>query len=312
MKKISINDLYEIKESLALKGYTLKENTNGKLVFFNNENKIEYILEDYTNTIHKLIMPNYNNSILNVVSSIEKYYGFEPKYNTNKEVDKVLESKKYKHIAIMLLDGMGSYILRKNLDDESFLSNHKICDMSAVFPPTTACAIPALCSGLEPLKTGWVGWQNYFKEINEYVVMFRNVEYFTGKPLDINIEKDVLPYEKFYSKFPTNIFELGPYFTPSNCRTIEEVCEKFIAKTHELEHSFSYIYWDDPDMTMHEFGSYSKEAKDVCSNINKALSDMYSKLNDDTLIIVTADHGHIDCNPIYLYKYKDIMKTLKI
>lgn len=310
METISINDLYNLKESLGKKGYTFKENTNGKLVFFNNENTLEFLLNDYIDIQHKLLMPNYENCILNVVASVEKHYGFTPKYKTNSKIDEILNSKKYKHIAIMILDGMGSYIMRKNLSDESFLQTNKICDIRAVFPSTTACAIPATCSGLEPLKTGWVGWENYFKEIKEYVVMFRNIEYFSSKPLNINIERDILPYKKFYEKFNTNTFDLGPSFTPSNCKTIEELCNKYIQKTNELDSSFAYLYWDNPDMAMHEFGSYSQEAKNVLNNIDKALKDMSEKLSDDTLIIATADHGHIDCNPIYISKFKDIMSTL--
>ena len=207
MKQISINDLPRLRKKLN--EYKLTYNQNGIVKFIKDDDELIFKLNDYISKSYDLFMPNYDNCILNIDASISSNFGVKSKYKSSEVLDKILQDGKYKHIALMLLDGMGSYILRKNLDDESFLSNHKICDMSAVFPPTTACAIPALCSGLEPLKTGWVGWQNYFKEINEYVVMFRNVEYFTGKPLDINIEKDVLPYEKFYSKFPTYIFELG-------------------------------------------------------------------------------------------------------
>ena len=76
-----------------------------------------------------------------------------------------------------------------------------MCDINAVYPPTTACAVPALCSGLEPIKTGWVGWSNYFSEVNKFVVMFRNLDYFSDEPVGIDIANDILPYKKFYQDF---------------------------------------------------------------------------------------------------------------
>ena len=174
MEKISINDLPKIKNEL--KGYRLTYNQEGIVKFISSNDIKEYELNDYITINEKLYMPNYDNCILNVDASLCKYYGIETKYKTFSELDSVLESKKYKHIAIMLLDGLGSYILRNNLLDNSFLKNHKVCDFNALFPPTTACCVPGLCSGIEPVETGWVGWSNYFSEVGKYVVMFRNEE----------------------------------------------------------------------------------------------------------------------------------------
>ena len=210
----------------------------------------------------------------------------------------------------MLLDGMGSYIIKNNLGEESFLRTHKVCDINAVYPPTTACAIPALCSGIEPLKTGWVGWSNYFSEVNKFVVMFRNLDYFSNEPVMIDIEKNILPYKKFYQDFNTAVFELGPSFTPSNCQTFEEMCERYVDETKKRESSFCYMYWSEPDTTLHINGAYSKEAKEEIKKMDDILRKMEAKLPEDTLVIITADHGHIDVNPIYLANFKDILSLL--
>ena len=118
MEKISINDLPKIKNEL--KGYRLTYNQEGIVKFVSSNDIKEYELEDYITINEKLYMPNYDNCILNIDASLCKYYGIEPKYKTFTELDSVLEGKKYKHIAIMLLDGLGSYILRNNLLDNSF------------------------------------------------------------------------------------------------------------------------------------------------------------------------------------------------
>ena len=308
MDKISINDLPRIKKELV--GYKLTFNSNGTVKFRKNDSEIVYELKDYINVSNKLYMPNYNNCILNVDASISKYYGVNPKYDTFSALDNILASNKYKHIAIMLLDGMGSYIIKNNLDEDSFLRTHKICDINAVFPPTTACAVPALCSGIEPLKTGWVGWSNYFTEVNKFVVMFRNVDYFSNEPVEINVAENVLPYKKFYQDFNTKVFELGPSFTPSNCQSFEEMCERYINEIKNKETSFCYMYWDDPDKVMHINGAFSKEAKTEIKQMDDILRTMEANLPDDTLVVITADHGHIDVNPIYLANFKDILSLL--
>ena len=65
-----------------------------------------------------IIMPNYEHSILNTITSILKYYKVETKHKSLDCLDKILE-KRYKNIVFIVLDGLGEKILkniRKNLD----------------------------------------------------------------------------------------------------------------------------------------------------------------------------------------------------
>lgn len=309
MELISINDLSRLKKKL--KGYKIISNENGIVKFKKNNDELAFKLDDFCAETLQLVMPNYDNSILNIDASICSYFGKKPQYKTNEVLDKILHSKEFNHVAIMLLDGMGSYIIKDNLEKDSFINTHKICDINAVFPPTTACAVPALCSGLEPLHTGWVGWSNYFSEVDKYVVMFKNVEYYTGKCLNINVERDILHYKKFYEDFNAYRFELGPSFTPSNCQTFEEMCDRYIDEIKNKDKSFCYMYWTEPDSTMHINGVYSKEAKEELLNIDNILKKMSEKIGDDTLVIITADHGQIDVKPIYLANFTDLLALLE-
>ena len=308
MELISINDLPRLKKKL--KGYKIISEEEGIISFVKNSDVVTFKLEDLSSKTTQLFMPNYDNSILTIDASISAYFGKTPKFKTNHILDQILKTNKYKHIAIMLLDGMGSYIINENLEKDAFINTHKVCDINAVFPPTTACAVPALCSGLEPIKTGWVGWSNYFSEVDKYVVMFKNVEYYSGKSLDINVEKDILPYKKFYEDFDAYTFELGPSFTPSNCQTFEEMCDRYITEIKNKEKSFCYMYWTEPDSLMHIHGVYSKEAKNELSKIDRTLLKMSENISDDTIVIITADHGQIDVKPIYLANFIDLLSLL--
>ena len=306
MDKISINDLYKLVNE---NNYKLISNIDGIVTFKSGNYFIKYKLSDYIEKNIEVIRPNYNNSILNIVSSIEKYYKKTPKFKTHKYVDEVLSNKEYKHISIMLLDGMGSMIMDENLNKDSFLFNNKVVDISSLFPPTTACIIPALQSGLLPVVSGWVGWENYFEEIKKHVVMFKNTDYFTGEKLEFNT-RDILPYNNFYEEFDTYVFELGPYFHPSKCQSFDELCKKYIDITTNNFKTFSYLYWDEPDYSLHEYGSGSNEVKNILINIDDKIKDLYQKMEKDSLMIITADHGHIDINNIYFSNFKDLNKLL--
>ena len=59
-----------------------------------------------------MIRPDYNNSILNLITSILKYYNVESKYNSLPEIDEIL-NKDYNNVVLLILDGMGENILNE-------------------------------------------------------------------------------------------------------------------------------------------------------------------------------------------------------
>ena len=58
-----------------------------------------------------ILFPDYNHSILNLITSILKNYKVSTQYNTLEKIDQLLE-KQYKNIVLVILDGMGENILR--------------------------------------------------------------------------------------------------------------------------------------------------------------------------------------------------------
>ena len=83
----------------------------------------------------KIIYPDYNNSVLNTITSVLKYYNVESKHNSLKELDEVLEND-YKNIIFFVLDGMGDIILN-NVSKDGFFKKNKIKTVTSVYPSTT-------------------------------------------------------------------------------------------------------------------------------------------------------------------------------
>ena len=74
---------------------------------------------------------------------------------------------------------------------------------------------------------------------------------------------------------------------------------------------FIYAYFPEPDSTMHDFGVSSKEAKAKIELINKEVEKLYNDL-DNTLIIITSDHGQIDVDgEVEFYKDKKLNSMLE-
>jgi len=260
----------------------------------------------------KVIYPDYNNCLTNVTNSLFKHYGIKTYHNTLKELDEILENHDYKNIVYMLYDGMGSNLLKRNLNENEFLNKNKIRNIHSVFPTTTTAATTSVLSGKNPNEHGWLGWDLYFKNIDTTVTMFLN----TIKDTDIKVSKksiseETYPYDNIVKKLSskTNSHILFP-FGENLYQDLDDMHNKIINICNNAKRNFIYAYCDEPDHTIHEVGTNSKETKELFKTINDKTAMLCSKLKD-TLIIIVADHGLINAEPITLSEYKDIFSTLR-
>ena len=259
-------------------------------------------------------LPNYDKSILSISSSIMKYYNVKSNYDSLKKLDNILE-KKYKNIVFLILDCLGTNILEKNLDANSFLKNNIITNVNTVFPPTTAAATTSFHSGLSPLETGWIGWMPYFKEYNKAVVLFTGNDYYSDEPVMDKPENSILKYETIYEKIckkNKNIkyHQCFPSFAENGSSTFEELCAKIEQSCKNNNENLVSAYWDEPDHTIHHTGINSSEVKKIIKNIDDNLKKLSQKL-DNTIIIISADHGAINLNEVYINEIKEIDECLK-
>ena len=261
--------------------------------------------------------PDYNRSILSVSSSILNFFNINSNYPTLKELDNYLK-KGYKNIVFLILDCLGTEILTENLGESSFLRKNLIANITTVFPSTTVAATTAFHSGTSPFENGWIGWMPYFKEYNDIIEIFTSKEFYTGKKLNIpNIEESILKYETIYSKIISQnknvtYHKVFPDFVPDGAKNIEELCNNiYNACNNKNRCNLVSAYWNEPDHTIHHTGVHSKETKHAIENIDKNIKELANKLND-TLIIISADHGAVDIEEVYINKYKVLTECLKM
>lgn len=260
---------------------------------------------------------NYNECLTNLACSIRKYFGLNYQHNTLPYIDKILESKKPDNVVIVLFDGMGSKILNRTLDENSFFKKNMYKEITTVFPATTTAATTSIRTGLNPIEHGWLGWNTYIKDIDKTITLYFDSE--KGKNEICNEFLNVK--NKLISKtISDEINEAGIYeglelfpFKAGNAKVyknLDDMLNTIIDKTKETGKKFIYAYDTEPDHTMHEYGAYSEKTKKLIIERNRKVEELSEKI-EDTLLIVVADHGHIKVNHIYLEEYKNLYDMLE-
>lgn len=256
-------------------------------------------------------LPDYDNCITCLANSILKKFGVEQNGKSLEMIDRYLE-KEYRNIVVIVLDAMGKCIVERNLDKNGFFNNHMAGELTTVFPSTTVAATTSVISGFNPVSTSWLGWDCYFPQIDKNVTMFQNVEQNTDKPAaEYNVPFTYCGYRSVVDKLNQSgkqAYFAAPFINPNPenfeklCGYIEELCKRSGNK-------YIYGYWGEPDNTMHRNGCYGKEAKRVVRELEKQVERLAQQL-ENTLIIVTADHGHMDTKGVTITDYPKIMECL--
>lgn len=301
-------DEFEYNESILKElGYKFIKKES-RTFYYEKDKTIKLTIYNNNLTLDTM-MPNYNESMVNLTSSIKKYYNKEITYPTSSKLDKYL-NKDYRHILFLILDGLGPYVIEKSLSKGDILFDNLKEKISAVFPPTTACAIPCSASGKLCVETGWLGWQNYIKELNMNVSLFTGSNYVTDENTGVNIRNTYIPYDDYFYSLGVDAKDLEPSFRPDGFDTFDDMMDEFVKRT-KLEHkTFTYAYWAEPDKAMHQYGVFFSETTDTLKYLNNVLEDKLKDINDDTLVIITADHGHQDVLNIPLYNYQNLYNML--
>lgn len=213
----------------------------------------------------------------------------------------------------MLYDGMGARVIDKLLGEKNFFNDNKLCEIDSVFPTTTAAATTTILSGLNPSEHGWIGWNVYLKEIDKTVTLFLNEEKETGEEIkEFHAARSLMPYKNIMKKINEAGMAKAYYVSPFGkykYNTLYEMSEIVKNICKEDGKKYIYVYNDEPDGSLHDFGFSSDEVKIKINEILAYTKSLCEQLVDTT-IIITADHGHIPTTPIYLMKHKKLYETL--
>lgn len=256
---------------------------------------------------------DYNNCLTNLACSIRKHYGLEYHHKTLSKIDELLADNP-KNVILILLDGMGSRILDRSLDPDSFFLQNKIGDITSVFPATTTAATTSVRTGLNPCEHGWLGWNMYIHEIDKVITLFLNIEKDTQEINEdyIRLKSNILTtktiVDEINEKAQYSAYDLFP-FGNDKYENLDDMLKRILEKSREPGNKFIYAYDTEPDSTMHMYGPDGPEAMGLIFERNAKIMDLCEEL-DDSLVIVVADHGHIKVDNLFIRNYPDLVELM--
>ena len=272
---------------------------------------------------NEIILPNYEHCILNTITSILKYYNVDTKHKSLESLDKILE-KKYRNVIFLVLDGMGEHILG-NISPNGYFTENKIDCVTSVYPSTTTAALTTYYSGKPPYETGWIAWSQYFKEYGRAIDMLPQKESYLKEDISgarMNVFKNVVNYESIFEKIEkaspnVKAFEVMPKYSDRRAKRtftaddIDEIMVNLETLCQLPGENFIMAYSDKPDGLLHKFGTDSDEAKNYVLEAEEKVKALQEKLGEDTIIIISADHGHKNIEKSYsLLDHPEIMECL--
>lgn len=259
--------------------------------------------------------PEYGKSLLSLATSVLKHFGTESIHESYPYIDELL-AKNPKNVVIMLFDGLGTKLLEKHLPEDSFLRKHFVESFSSVFPPTTTAATVSIETGLSPAEHGWLGWSLYFSQIDATVSIFPNT--LSGskgvQAAQYHVARKYLPYKDIFTKIKESTDNkvraicVSPY-SAYESKSVNEICMTVNDLCSQPERKYIYTYWPQPDYDMHDKGTKHLRIRKCIEKINEEVEFLCSNV-EDTLFIITADHGLVDTNWLFISDYPDLADCL--
>lgn len=275
---------------------------------------VKNVREDIKVTTKKesFVWPDYKNCIANLPNSILKYFGAETVGDTLPLADRYLD-KEYKNVVVILLDGMGKSVIEKQLKEDGAFRTHLAGIYNSTFLSTTVAATTSVLSGLQPCEHAWLGWDNYYPAVDKNVEVFTNcIQGTKEQAADYNVAWTLTPYENVITKIKktgADAYLVAP-FADKNLINFREICYSVKKLCEKPAKKYVYAYWNQPDGLLHRHGSDSDIVKEALAEMESEVEKLSEEL-EDALIIVTADHGHIDNDIKVLQDYPEIIDCLE-
>lgn len=220
----------------------------------------------------------------------------------------VLGLPRAQRVVVVLVDGLGVEQLAARSSYAPFLrSAQDLGELDAAFPSTTASSLASLGTGLPVGAHGLTGYDSYSPQLGETVNMLggwdERVDPRSWQPHDTvlqrvqdqGIDAVTVSRGKFQASALTEAALRGGRFVGA-----EGVFARTKAAQESLQagrRSLMYFYWDDLDKTGHRHGWGSQEWTHELEELDSSLRRLCARLPQDTVVVLSADHGMVDVPP---------------
>lgn len=246
---------------------------------------------------------------------------------------------RYNKVVLFFVDGFGWRFFEQSADRypliKTFLEQGSVSKLTSQFPSATTAHVTCIHTGLNVAQSGVYEW-NYYEPLADAMITPLRFSY-AGDSQQDTLKDTEIPPEAFY---PTHTFyqmlqsrgvqshvfqpAYAIHSTYSNVvlkgatslnpfRKLDDGLNQLVSHILDKEESPAYylFYYDKIDSTSHLAGPESAEMTKALDTLFYTLEQLfYQKLHNltgDTLVMLTADHGHIRVTPdTTLYLNRDI------
>ncbi|MDZ7576856.1 MAG: alkaline phosphatase family protein [Candidatus Nanopelagicales bacterium] len=207
-------------------------------------------------------------------------------------------------VAVVVIDGLGLAQLRECAESAPFLAERTAASLTSVFPSTTCAALGSIGTGLTPGRHGLVGASFVYPETGR---LLNPLGWGSGpSPIAVQPEPTVLERaeaagvsvavvsDRSYRHSGLTVAALrgGQY------KGADGPGERAATVIESLDvggRSLVIGYWGSLDRTAHVHGVASPHYRFELSHVDLLVRQIAASLPAGARLIVTADHGMIDC-----------------
>jgi predicted AlkP superfamily pyrophosphatase or phosphodiesterase len=281
----------------------------------------------------------------NIPSTVLKFFGIKCKNPIlPPEVYEGMEVEGCNKIVLLLIDGFGYkqwLECYKNYDFFNLFSQKGIVSpITSVFPSTTAAAVTTINTGLTPQEHALPEYVLYFREVDRiiqplpftYLDESGQVKPLTDvSPRILRISRTIYQalkkagIESF--AFIDSSYAYGAYSTlawkGSTIIPFINYSDLVVRLRKALEakkgHAYFCLYIGDLDSIQHKYGPYTDEHHADVSVLSfllkkELLEKIDRRVANETLLLITADHGQLNVSPqetIYLNRYRKLLNSFQ-
>lgn len=267
-------------------------------------------------------------NLINLMASIRRGLYEQPWHHPILPQLPVEEIAAARHVVLMVLDGLGYQYLREHAA-QSPLLKHCRCVLDTVVPTTTATAVSSFFTGLTAAEHGITGWFMQLEAIDETVAILpytsrRSGEWmqerlpmqqvFTARPLFLDIQRK--SYFLNHQRIAKSIFsEVAAQGAQRQAYAdLDDFRRQIVENIQQVQASYTYAYWAEFDSLCHIHGTDAEPVHAHFAELEQMLLALLADVqSNNTLLIVTADHGLISTDAsrlIHLGDYPEILELL--
>lgn len=237
------------------------------------------------------------------------------------------ETRDIDHVVLLLIDGLGWDQWSSDRRDAPFLdrlgSAGQVTPLTSIYPSETAAAVTTIHTGRTPIEHGLLGWHAYLASVGKsiFTLPFETREgepitsvdsgtdgsvLFEGEPIynrahqagiETNAVQPASTIESQYTEASLGDADRYPYHSlPDLGVTIRERIQAADGPT------YTYAYAPHMDTIAHAVGTDADRYRATISTLGYVLEqalidELDSTAAANTLLLVTADHGHLNTRP---------------